>query len=166
MMRIKFFKRPSPIPPKFYYRSGEVTKVMKITPKTWKSADQQNNLIPDKLHVLITSNSEKKPGAIVVYKDTYHISDIWVVHGGPCCRIPSYRPGKQHNIIRLEPKFVYCILHDWINSILYLVWEWHTLKGSYRWPCQFFRINGTNGKFIINKFVNQFYQLIGLYHNK
>ena len=30
------------------YRSGEVTKVMKITPKTRKSTDQQNNLIPVK----------------------------------------------------------------------------------------------------------------------
>ena len=46
MMRIKFYKRPPPIPPNFNYRSGEVTKVMKITPKTQKSADQRNNLIP------------------------------------------------------------------------------------------------------------------------
>ena len=47
MMRIKFYKTPSatPRPSKFYYRSGEVTKVMKITPKTRKSADQRNNLI-------------------------------------------------------------------------------------------------------------------------
>ena len=31
----------------FYYRSVEVTKVTKMTPKTRKSADQRNNLIPE-----------------------------------------------------------------------------------------------------------------------
>ena len=37
---------PTPPPPQFYYRSGEVTKVTKKTPKSRKSADQRKNLIP------------------------------------------------------------------------------------------------------------------------
>ena len=39
---------PPPPPPQFYYRSGEVTKVTKKTPKTQKSANQRKNLISDK----------------------------------------------------------------------------------------------------------------------
>ena len=47
MIANKVLQEATPHPPNFYYRSGEVTKVMKITPKTRKSADQRNSLIPD-----------------------------------------------------------------------------------------------------------------------
>ena len=56
-MRIKFYKRPPTTPPNFYYRSGEVTKVTKMTPKTRKSADQRNNLIPELIQYRICNVS-------------------------------------------------------------------------------------------------------------
>ena len=61
-MLIKFYKRTPPpcIPPNFYYRSGEVTKVMKMTPKTRKSTDQRNNLIPDKTSLNWSHNKRLK----------------------------------------------------------------------------------------------------------
>ena len=50
----KVLQEATPNPQNFYYRSGEVTKLTKMTPKTRKSADQRNNLIPAIINALIS----------------------------------------------------------------------------------------------------------------
>ena len=76
-MRIKFYKRPPPIPPKFYYRSGEVTTVIKMTPKTWKSADQRNYLTPAELSTTLTVSLSNLPQTVLLCD----INQIYIKRG-------------------------------------------------------------------------------------
>ena len=61
---------------------------------------------------------------------TYHMFDFGIYHGGPRCSIASNRPSKKNNILRLEAKTLYRILHHCIYCILLLTRKRNTLHNT------------------------------------